>query len=172
MDFKPNYSTSMLLYSMSNDVAEAFKKIVGRDIVFVVAGKGSERLPRSAHFLPIGFIEKLADLLSLPDVIVLPHLSSYSGPHVKTSYAFLSGKSLVASEDATKDMPHVISGEHYLLVNPAVPSELVNALARLALDRSLYVRLTTNAYAYAKSNSWERIAMRQLSFYEAVLEGQ
>ena len=141
----------MLLYRISNYVSDKFEKINGKRLIFVVAGTGSETLLRSRCFIPLGFVKSLEELLSLPDVIVLPHTSSYSGPHVKTIYAFLSKKPVVASDDAVKDMPYVVPGKHFLLFDVEKPDTLVEALSNIYRDVELRKNLTLNAYLYSKN---------------------
>jgi hypothetical protein len=169
MAFDPNYDTAVLLKNMSEIVAHDFQDAIGKNLIFVVAGKGSEKLQKGKHFLPVGYISQLSDLLSIPDVVVLPHLPSYSGPHVKTSYAFQSGKPLAATEDAVKDMPNVISGEHFLMFDASEPSTLSSILVRLYCDETLRNKIIKNAYFYSKKNSWKKIAYLHLSVYMRII---
>jgi len=170
MTFKPNYEAAMHLYKISNSVCSKFEKITKRKLIFVVAGIGSEILPKTENFLPLGFVEKLDELLSLPHVIVLPHTPSYSGPHVKTIYAFLSRKPVVATEDAVKDMPYINPKKHFLLFDIKSPNTLIDALLKLYYNKKLRKRLTLNAYQYAKKFSWERISLLHLKLYNNMLQ--
>ncbi|MEM2145863.1 MAG: glycosyltransferase family 4 protein [Candidatus Jordarchaeaceae archaeon] len=170
MLFKPNYETALLLYKISNYVSNKFEKINGKRLAFIVAGMGSETLPKSRCFIPLGFVKDLEELLSLPDVIVLPHTPSYSGPHVKTIYAFLSKKPVLATEDAVKDMPFVVPGKHFLLFDVNEPDTLVDALTNIYSNVELKRNLTFNAYLYSKKFSWKYISLLHLKLYYKILK--
>jgi len=169
MAFKPNYDTAMYLYNISDSTAQKFEKSTGRKLIFIVAGLGSETLPKTEHYIPLGFVNELDELLSLPDVIVFPHIPSFSGPHVKTIYAFLSRKPVIASEDAVKDMPYVAPGRHYLPFNINEPYTLLEALLELYYNKKIGENLTINAYQYAKKFSWKYISYLHLKLYERLL---
>ena len=169
MDFKPNYEAALRLYNISNSISQEFKKKTGKKLVFVIAGKDSEVLPKSDCYIPLGFVNELDELLSLPDVIVLPHLSSFSGPHVKTIYAFLSKKPVIATDDAVKDMPGVTPREHFLRFDINAPVTLLSCLTELYYDRHLYSSLTINAYQNAQKYSWKIAALMHIRLYEQLL---
>jgi glycosyltransferase involved in cell wall biosynthesis len=143
MDFKPNYEAALGLYNISNLISQKFEEKAGKNLVFVVAGKKSEILPKSKCYIPLGFVDKLDELLALPDVIILPHLPSTSGPHVKTIYAFLSKKPVVATDDAVKDMPGVTPREHFLPFDIENPVTLLGCLAELYNNKHLYIPRNT-----------------------------
>lgn len=166
MSFKPNYDTALYLYNLSDSITKAFEKSTRRRLIFVVAGMASETLPRTEHFIPLGFVKKLDELLSLPDVIVFPHLPSYTGPHVKTIYAFLSKKPVIASEDAIKDMPHITPGKQFLLIDINRPDTLLDSLIELHCNKEFGKRLATNAYIYSREFSWKRVSAAHLKLYE------
>jgi glycosyltransferase involved in cell wall biosynthesis len=166
MTFGPNHEAALRLYDMSSVVAEMFERANRKELVFVVAGVGSESLPRTKHYSSLGFIQNLNELLALPDAIVFPHTPSYSGPHVKTIYAFLSMKPVIASGDAVKDMPGLVAGHHFLKFDVDEPNSLLNALSELSNRRELCKTLTSNAYAYAREFSWERISSMHLELYK------
>jgi glycosyltransferase involved in cell wall biosynthesis len=167
--YKPNYDAALSLYKVSDFVCERFEKNTGKKLIFIVAGAGSEVLPKTRYFIPLGFVKRLDELLSLPDVIVFPHLSSYSGPHVKTNYAFLSKKPVIASEDAVKDMPYVVPGKQFLPFDIKEPDTLVVCLSELYFNKELGKRLALNAYEYSKKFSWRTIACMHLKLYEKLL---
>jgi glycosyltransferase involved in cell wall biosynthesis len=170
MTFKPNYEAALLLYKMSNYVSSKFEKNNGKRLVFIVAGVGSEYLPKSMCFIPLGFVKNLDELLSLPDVIVLPHMPSHSGPHVKTMYAFRSKKPVVASKDAVKDMPDIVPGKHFLLFDIEKPDTLVEALSDIYRNAELRKNITLNAYMYSKKFSWKYISSLHLKLYNKILK--
>jgi glycosyltransferase involved in cell wall biosynthesis len=169
MTFKPNYDAAMYLYNISHSTSLEFEKSTGRKLIFIVAGIGSEVLPRTEYYIPLGFVDELDELLSLPDVIVLPHLPSYSGPHVKTIYAFLSKKPVVASEDAVKDMPHVTSGKHFVPFDVNEPDTLLEALTKLHYNKELGKRLALNAQLYSKKFPWKHTSSIHLKLYEKLI---
>ncbi len=137
MKFKPNYDAALALYNISYFVASEFQKQCGKKLIFIVAGTDSEELPKTEYFIPLGFVEQLDELLSLPDVVVLPHLPSISGPHVKTIYAFLSRKPVIATEDAIKDMPGLEPNRHFLPFEIDNPEILLKDLIDLYHDENL-----------------------------------
>ena len=169
MTFRPNYEAAMRLFDISNSLSADFEKTVGEKLNFIVAGISSEALPKTEHFTPLGFVKDFKELLSLPDVIVLPHTPSYSGPHVKTIYAFLSKKPVIATDDAVKDMPNVTSGEHFLSFDINKPLTLLNCLTELYNNRELRERLALNAYLYSKKFSWKSISLMHIKLYEQLL---
>jgi hypothetical protein len=169
MDFKPNYDAALYLYNISEPISQKFEKETGKKLAFIVAGKDSEVLPRSDCYTPLGFVKELDGLLSLPDVIVLPHLPSFSGPHVKTIYAFLSKKPVIATDDAVKDMPGVIPREHFLPFDIEDPITLLDCLTELYYDRRICDSLTLNAYQYAQKFSWKAVSLMHIRLYEQLL---
>lgn len=169
MTFKPNYDAALYLYNISDSTSKEFEKNTGRKLIFIVAGISSETLPKTEHFIPLGFVNELDELLSLPDVIVFPHLLSYSGPHVKTIYAFLSKKPVIASEDAVKDMPYVTPGKQFLPFDINEPDTLLESLTELHCNKELGKRLAINAYLYSKKFSWEHVSSVHLKLYEKLI---
>jgi glycosyltransferase involved in cell wall biosynthesis len=168
MTFKPNYEAALRLYDISNSISSEFEKISGRKLIFIVAGIGSKNLPRTKCFIPLGFVEKFDDLLSLPDIIVLPHPSSYSGPHVKAMYSFLSRKPVVATENAVKDLPHVFPRKHFMPFNIDEPDTLLKAITDLYYTKKLREDIALNAYQYARKYSWEYVSSLHLKLYEKI----
>lgn len=169
MDFQPNYDAALCLYKTSDFVCREFIKKTGKELIFIVAGKGSEVLPKTCHYLTLGFINDLSELLALPNAIVLPHFPSYSGPHVKTMYAFLSKKPVIVTDDAVKDMPNVIPRIHFLPFDINKPPTLVACLLELYHNRELGERLALNAYLYSKEFSWASISRMHVKLYEQLL---
>lgn len=170
MAFKPNWDAAIKLYNMSNLVSNRFEKITMKKLTFIVGGIGSETLPRTDCFIPLGFVEKLEELFSLPDVIVFPHAPSNSGPHVKTIYAFLSQKPIIATEDAVKDMPLIIPRKHFILFDIQKPDTLLASILELYHDKELREKLVFNAYQYSKKYSWEKISSLHLELYTNLLQ--
>jgi hypothetical protein len=154
---------------VSNSISNRFEKISGKKLVFVIAGVGSENLPKTECFIPIGFVEELDELLTLPDAIVLPHKPSYSGPHVKTMYAFLSGKPIIATEDAVKDIDYVTPKKHFLLFDITKADTLLKALLDLYFDPQLGKNLALNTYLDSQKFSWRYVTSLHLKLYEKLL---
>jgi hypothetical protein len=169
MDFKPNHSAALYLYGISEFVSKNFENGTNKKLVFIVAGLGSEALPRTQYFVPLGFVNELNELFNLPDVIILPHTSSYSGPHVKTIYAFLSKKPVIASEDAVKDMPQVTAGKHFLQLYVNEPNSLLDSISKVYCDKEYGNLLASNASLYSKNFSWKYVSSVHLKFYEKLL---
>jgi glycosyltransferase involved in cell wall biosynthesis len=169
MTFKPNFEAAMHLYNQSDYLVTEFEKQTGKKLIFAIAGVGSEGLPRTENYLPLGFVKDFGDLLSLPDLIVLPHDSCYSGPHVKTIYAFLSKKPVVATEDAVKDMPHIVANHHFLQFDVSRPENLLFCLRKLYSDKKLGEYLAFNAYNYTQQYSWKQMAANHRRLYKALL---
>jgi glycosyltransferase involved in cell wall biosynthesis len=169
MTFKPNYDAAMYLYNISNSTCQKFEKNTGRKLIFIVAGLGSEALPKTEHYIPLGFVNELDELLSLPDVVVFPHTPSFSGPHVKTIYAFLSRKPVIASEDAVKDMPYLTPRKQFLPFDINEPDTLPESLVELYRNKELGKRLTLNAYSYSEIFSWKYVSSMHLKLYEKLL---
>jgi glycosyltransferase involved in cell wall biosynthesis len=169
MTFKPNFDAAMHLHKISSNVSNGFEKKTGRKLTFVVAGIGSKALPCTESYIRLGFVKYFSELLSLPDVIVLPHASSFSGPHVKTMYAFLSQKPVVATEDAVKDMPGLSPGKQFLQFDLEQPNSLLSCLIEVYSNKEESKHLALNAYAYTKMYSWKQIAFMHRRLYELLL---
>ena len=170
MTFQPNLDAALHLLKISNSVSSEFEKNTEKKLIFIVGGIGSEALPTTECFIPLGFVEKLDELLSLPDVILFPHTPSFTGPHVKTIYAFISKKPVIATEDAIKDMPHIIPGKHFLPFDIQKPRSLLESLLEIYYNKELRENLAYNAYQYSKKYSWEKITSLHLELYKNLLQ--
>lgn len=166
---KPNYDAALFLLNISNSASNEFEKITGQKLIFMVAGIGSERFPKTSCFIPLGFVEKLEELFSLPDAIVLAHNYSGSGSHVKTIYAFLSGKPVIATEDSVKDMPLLHEKKHFLLFNLNDTTTLLNNLISVYNNKELRKKLIINGLNYAKKFTWENISLKHFNLYKRLL---
>ena len=167
MDFKPNLEAAQYLYKISHSISKQFEKATGKKLIFIVAGRGSKALlPKTDWYRPLGFVEKLDDLYSLPDTIVIPHLPTLGGTHVKTIYSFQSGKPVVATENAVRGMPYVYPQKHFLLFDSDNPNTLLEALIELFHNSRLKRKLVNNAQRYAQRFSWKNIASLHLKLYE------
>ena len=170
MNFKPNYDSAMKLFEISEQVCTNFKKQTGKNLVFVVAGIYSQLLPKNKYFVPVGYVKSLSDLFTLPDLIVIPHLESHSGPHIKTIYAFLSKKPVVCTEDAIKDMAEVKDKEQVLLFQYDDPESLLKVITSLYFNHELGETISLNAYLYTKKYSWKYVSSLHLNLYHNLLK--
>lgn len=102
----------------------------------VVAGFGSESLPRVANVDIIGQVDTVARFYDLVDVVIAP-IERGGGMKVKVVEAMMYGVPVVATEHATEGLPRAIadecvkwgslrSGLRDPRENPAVVSELAN----------------------------------------------
>lgn len=167
MRFEPNRQAVQYIYDVSEYVVEYFEQGTRKKLLFLVAGEGTEHFARTPSVIPLGFVKDLWEVLALSDVCVIPHLPSFSGPHVKTMYSFAAGKPVVSTPDGVKGMHSLIDGVHFLAFNPYVPESLAEALVKLALERKLYLALERNGRAYALSHSWQSVAEMYHSLYRS-----
>jgi glycosyltransferase involved in cell wall biosynthesis len=142
-----------------------------------VAGYGSDwdrcrRLIRNPWYFDLrdGFVpdEEAAALFARADLVVLPYVeASQSGV---IALALAMGKPMVATD--VGDFAEATGGPApcALLVPPADPAALAEAIARLHADPALRVRLSLGARTRAKGPlSPERIGARAAELYGAVL---
>jgi glycosyltransferase involved in cell wall biosynthesis/ribosomal protein S18 acetylase RimI-like enzyme len=146
-----------------NDLIEATALLppTARHIHVVIAGDGpaSDQLKRLANTLAVtdrvtftGFREDVGDLLGACDLVILPSLRE--GLSMSLLEAMAAGKPIIATSIGSQK--EVAShGEMALLVPPANPPALRNAILRLAGDLSLMTRLGANARAVYESSYTE-----------------
>lgn len=169
LGFEPNKIAALWIYEAADNAARLFKELTGRNLLFVISGIGSEIFPRTAHVLPLGFTENIMDPLSAADACIFPHGPSFSGPHIKTIYAFAAAKAVVTTPDGVKGMKDVVERVHYLAFNMNDVSAVSKVLAELALDSDLRERIQSNAQAYARSYTWRHVAESYLEYYAKLL---
>lgn len=167
MRFEPNKQAVQFIYDVSEYLVESFEQATGKKLLFLLAGEGTEHFARTTNVIPLGFVKNLWEVLALTDVCVIPHLPSFSGPHVKTMYSFAAGKPVISTPDGVKGMLDLSDGVHYLAFDPYAPESLAEALVKLALDRKLYWTLEINGRAYALSHSWQTVAEMYYSLYRS-----
>ena len=172
MNYQPNYESALALSHLSPEVSETFLESTGRRLVFLVAGAGSERLPHSECFEPLGFLEDLGEMYSLTDYIVLAHTQTGSGPQVKTLYSFLSAVPVLATSEAVMDIPAVWEGVHYAAFSMEDPKSLSSALLDLFAHPESARKLVSNAGTYLRNYTWRHIASQYLDLYRRVLAYQ
>ena len=169
MFYRPNYESALALFNLSRRVSEKFMESTGRRLVFLVAGSGSERLPRSDCYIPLGFVEDLDEMYSLADFVVLAHTQTGTGPHVKTLYSFLSNVPVLATPEAVMDIPGIQDGVHYRGFSMEEPNTLSAALLELSADAGASRQLASNALTYVRGSTWRRIASQYLDLYRRIL---
>jgi len=169
LGFEPNKIAALWIYEAADNAARLFKELTGRNLLFVISGIGSEIFPRTTHVLPLGFTENIMDLLSAADACIFPHSPSFSGPHIKTIYAFAAAKAVVTTPDGVKGMKDVVERVHYLAFNMNDVSAVSKVLAEIALDSDLRERIQSNAQAYARSYTWRHVAESYLEYYAKLL---
>jgi glycosyltransferase involved in cell wall biosynthesis len=145
---------------------------------FAVAGDGEERAALEAkadawgvkeRFLFLGHRRDVPELLASCDVFVLPSL--YEGLPVSVLEAMASGKPVIATriggtDEAVKD------GATGLLVPPADPTALAEAIRRLLTDRCLAERLGAEAQNWVRREfSDDLMAARVQQIYREALGG-
>ncbi|MEM4619318.1 MAG: glycosyltransferase [Desulfurococcaceae archaeon] len=115
IDFKPNLISAFWLWKYSRHICRELQHRLNRQVIIIIAGRHSEKLPRDECYIPIGYVEHLVELFALSDIIVIPHFPSHSGPHVKTLYSVLSRKPVIVTKEGIKDLPLSIEKCVYLL---------------------------------------------------------
>jgi len=156
--YKPNFLAAKFLYNNHTILARKFKQITNKKLVVLLAGKGSERFPRTENFIPLGFVENIFEIIKCSDVIVVPDDDYLSAPHVKILYSFIIGKPVILTKNATIGLPNAKNEEHFLIFDINDLNSLVQNLVRIYYDRKLVERITRNCKRYAETMSWEFIA--------------
>lgn len=146
----------------------------GRPIRVVLLGRGEGEavFRRRAEGLTSvefgGFVDDLGNWLAAADALVLPSLHEGLGSVILDGMD--AGLPVVASDiPGIRDV--VRHGDTGLLVPPADPAALADALRRLLDDRSLARRLGAAGRIAARSFTPERMADRYLEIYRGVVRG-
>jgi len=145
------------IYKISDYLACAFNERTGKSFIFVIAGRGTEMLKHTPHVKPLGFVDNIFKLLKAVDACIVPHRASYTGPHVKTLYAFAAGCPVISTRDGVKGL-EVEPYKHYIPFDSNNPATLLNALILILQDVKLRQRIVENARAYARKYFWKNIA--------------
>jgi glycosyltransferase involved in cell wall biosynthesis len=109
--------------------------------------------------------EDIGKLFAEADVVLFPYVEdeiiAASGP-LLTAMSF--GKPIVATK-LRRFLGYLVNGENSLIVNPANPSELADAIISILNNDILRAKLSDSALKYAREASWKNIARLTLSVY-------
>lgn len=140
------------------------------DLHFVCCGGGPDEamLREAAADLEnvefAGFVNNVGDYLAAADVFILPSL--WEGLGTSTLDAMAAGLPCIAS--AVDGLPEIVrDGETGLLVPPADPVALADAIARVLGDAEFSRRLALAGKAFAADFRPSNMADRYLEIYEA-----
>jgi colanic acid biosynthesis glycosyl transferase WcaI len=141
-------------------------------VVFLLCGEGAtrQRLQQAAsglanvRFIPLQPLARLNELLNLADVHLLPQRSAAEDLVMpsKLTAIMASGRPVVATAACGSELAR-IAREGGIVVPPADPAAMADALHRLLNDATLRLQLGRNARAYALAH-WEREAVLQRAF--------
>jgi len=145
--------------------------------LFLIAGEGPERVQleelASARGIRnrvvfLGHRRDVPELLASCDLFVLPSL--YEGLPVSVLEAMAAGKPIVATRIGGTDEV-IQDGQTGLLVPPADPESLAQAIQRVLTDRLLAQRLGAEARARVRKEfSAETVAARTVEIYEELMK--
>ena len=157
--------------------ADAARRAPGMRLL--IAGEGPLRgaLERQAkaqngdvRFL--GFVSDIRSFMGACDVIVFPSQPEFGeGFGLAALEAMAAGRAVVAS--AACSLPEVVGADGGMLIDPAAPGELTEALVELALDHDRRERLGAQAHVRAsRVFSLEAMVARTLSVYGEATSGR
>ena len=110
--------------------------------------------------------ERLAGVYAASMAVALPSFDEGFGIPIVEAMRY--GKPIIAARAGA--LPEV-AGAAALLIDPAQPRDIAQALKRLATERELRERLAANARQRAKRYSWQRTAAQTLRALEAAAHG-
>ncbi len=126
-----------------------------------------ERLGLGQSVLLLGFRPDAATLIAAADLFVLPSLAEPFGLVLLEAMAL--GKAVVAT-NAGGPLEIVVPGASGLLVPPAAPHELAQAIVRLLRDPAQREAMGRQGYArYQRQFTMERMAQQTLAVYQEAL---
>jgi len=146
------------------------------EAIFILAGDGPERanlewqareLGLSKRVLFLGYRHDVPDLLACCDLFVLPSL--FEGLHLAILEAMAANKPVIASAVGGNDEA-IVHGETGLLVPPADPAALAEAIQRVLSNPDLARRLAVAGKARVHEQfSAEAMIRRVADIYEEIL---
>ena len=137
----------------------------GDDPRYPEARETADRLGLNQHIIWSGYVSE-AELIAAyqhTDVFVLP--SRYEGFGLPVLEAMACGTPVICSN--TSSLPEV-AGDAAVLIDPAQPNSLVDAMAQLARDPILRSDLSRNGLRHAATFTWEKTARETLACYEEI----
>jgi len=165
-----NREAAEYLYAVSAYVSQRFREKVHRNLMFVIAGRGTEKLASTPYVRPLSFVEDIFELLAVADACIIPHKPSYTGPHVKTLYAFAAGCPVIATLDGVKGLD-AKEYEHYMPFIRSSIDTLVEALVKIAKDEELRQKIVKNSKELVRKLTWENITREYARLILKVLKG-
>ena len=143
------------------------------DIRIIIAGHGEsfekyrknmvnpDRFEVHNHFIPN---DEVAEYFQRASIVVLPYVEASQSGVVAIAYAF--GKPVIATNvGGLPDM--VLDGKTGLLVPPADPYSLAQAIIKLLKEPTLCQKMGINAREFGRTDlSWDVIAKKTLKVYQ------
>jgi glycosyltransferase involved in cell wall biosynthesis len=125
-------------------------------------------LSERVHWTGYASSEQVSAALLATDLCVLPYRDGVSFRRGTLLACLAHGRAIVTTEPAVP-LPEVRDGETMLLVAPRSPSQLAQAVSRLAADPQLRARLDAEAKTLAAGFTWEQIAHRTAALFESLI---
>jgi glycosyltransferase involved in cell wall biosynthesis len=124
---------------------------------------------RSYRLLGNLSVAEMVDAYRASDVVIIPSLME--AVSLSAVEAMASGAVVISTD--VGGMPELISdGSNGLLISPADPDQISEAVRRLERDKGLLLRLRGNAAATASKYSWASIAEKTEAVYVAAAQVQ
>jgi len=127
-------------------------------------------LARRVHWTGYVDAERVSASLRAVDVCVLPYRDGVSFRRGSLLACIAHGRPIVTTRPSAP-LPEIENGQNMLLVEPETPSQLAEAVRRIATEPILRSRLEAGAESLAAGFEWDHIAKWTTSFFSRVLEG-
>jgi glycosyltransferase involved in cell wall biosynthesis len=125
-------------------------------------------LSERVHWTGYASSEQVSAALLATDVCVLPYRDGVSLRRGTLLACLAHGRAIVTTQPAVP-LPEARDGETMLLVRPQSPSDLAQAISRLATEPHLRARLEAQAKALAAQFTWQQIARRTAAFFASLI---